>query len=348
MQILQNRSNCMPRPPSVCSSSQLDHQIREVGLHSKSGLPVHREAVQHLTVDSGVPTEDASRNPVCSPTLDDQSKHHSPRPAHIAGHGGVLASLVPRGRLRFLVPVVGRHSMVSEDRQLVRPDHISSVGSVRGGLMGISSSPTGSSPHHQEYRSDFLHGCVQFGLRSPVIYAGSRSTQGQWLASQRLWLFNVLEMQAVINAVRDFLSHLMSRVMRLMADNVVTVAYIKNEGGARSYTLMQMTIRLLKWCDRKAIMSVPVHLPGVLNIHADFLSRVGQTLNTEWTMAMERLRPVFVQCGELQVDLFVTFANRRLVKLHRRIRTSGPSSWTPCRCPGTTGGASCLLYCHSR
>ena len=52
---------------------------------------------------------------------------------------------------------------------------------------------------------------------------------------------------------------------------------------------MQMTIRLLKWCDRKAITLVPVHLPGVYNIQADSLFRVGQTLNTEGTMAMERL-----------------------------------------------------------
>ena len=77
---------------------------------------------------------------------------------------------------------------------------------------------------------------------------------------------------------------------------------------------MQMTIRPLKWCDHKAITFVPVHLPGVHNIHVDSLSRVGQTLNTEWTMAMEHLRPVFAQWGEPQVDLFAIFANRQLIK----------------------------------
>ena len=46
---------------------------------------------------------------------------------------------------------------------------------------------------------------------------GSRSTQGQWLASQRSWHINILEMQAVINAVRDFLPHLRSRVVHLMS-----------------------------------------------------------------------------------------------------------------------------------
>ena len=143
---------------------------------------------------------------------------------------------------------------------------------------------------------------------------GSHSTQGQWSSSQRLCHINVLEMQAVIYAVRDFLPLLRYRVVRLMCDNAVTVAYIKNKGGTRSHPLMQMTIRLLKWCDSKAITLVPVHLPGVRNIQADSLSRVGQTLTTEWTMAMESLRPVFAKWGEPQIDMFATFANRRLVK----------------------------------
>ena len=126
---------------------------------------------------------------------------------------------------------------------------------------------------------------------------GSRWTQGQQSASQRSCHINVLEMQAVIYAVRDFLPHLRSRVVRLMCDNAVTVAYIKNEGGTSSHTLMQMTIRLLKWCDSKATTLVPVHLPGVHNIQADSLSRVGQILTKEWTMAMESLRPVFAKWG---------------------------------------------------
>ena len=148
-------------------------------------------------------------------------------------------------------------------------------------------------------------------LRRPVdpcrySRTDSISTQGQWSASQRSWHINVLEMQAVINAVRDFLPHLRFRVVRLMCDNAVTVAYIKNQGGTRSYTLMQMTIRLLKWCDCKAITLVPVHLPGVHNIQADSLSRVGQTLNTVWTMAMEhttRVCPVGWTTGRLVCDI---------------------------------------------
>ena len=138
-------------------------------LQSKSGLPVHRDAVQHSTVHSGTPTEDASQSPVCSPTLDDQSKLHSPRSALIVGHGGVYGFAGTTGKTPSSSgPVVGRHSMLPEDRELDRPDHSSSVCSVTGVLVGISSSPTGSSPCHQGNGSDFLQGCVQFGLGSPV------------------------------------------------------------------------------------------------------------------------------------------------------------------------------------
>ena len=42
-------------------------------------------------------------------------------------------------------------------------------------------------------------------------------------------------MQAIINAVRGFLPHLGSRVVRLMCNNEVMVAYIKNKGGTQSY-----------------------------------------------------------------------------------------------------------------
>ena len=179
--------------------SRLDHQLREFRSNAKSRLPVHKDAVQHLTVHSGAPAEDASQSPVCSSTLDDQPRHHSRRSSQIAGHGCVYGDTGSTGKTPSSSgPVVGRHSLVLEDRELVWQDHSSSVGSLRGGLVGISSSPTESSPRHQGNGSDSLHGCVQFGLGSPVRL-------GLWSASQRSWHINVLEMQAVIKAVRDFL-----------------------------------------------------------------------------------------------------------------------------------------------
>ena len=151
--------------------SWLDHQLREVWSHTKSRLPVHRDAVQHLTFHSGDPTEDASKGPVSSSALDDRSKHHSQRFAQTSWHVGVHDFAGPARTAPSLSsagPMVGHHSMVPEDRELVRPDSSSTVGSVRDGMVVISSSPARSTPRHQGDGSNSLHGCVQFGLGSPV------------------------------------------------------------------------------------------------------------------------------------------------------------------------------------
>ena len=58
--------------------------------------------------------------------------------------------------------------MVPEDRKLVRLDSSSTVGSVRGGMVVIPSSPARSTPRRQGDGSKSLHRCLQFGLGSPV------------------------------------------------------------------------------------------------------------------------------------------------------------------------------------
>ena len=258
--------------------SRLDHQLREVRPHSKSGLPIHRDAVQHLTIHSGAPTEDASRSPVHSSTLDDQPKHHSLRSAQITGRAGVMASL---GRLclrlvQWWAATAWCQRTGSWTDRITVPQWVLSEVAWWASPAVLQGLPLAT----KETEGTLFTDVSSSGWRAQL---GSCSTQGQWSASQRSWHINALEMQAVINAVRDFLPHLRSRVVRLMCDNAVTVAYIKNEGGTQWYTLMQMTIRLLKWCDHKAITLVPVHLPGVHNIQAYSLSRVGQTLNMEWS-----------------------------------------------------------------
>ena len=87
---------------------------------------------------------------------------------------------------------------------------------------------------------------------------------------------------------------------------------------------MQMTIRLLKCCDSKAIKLVSVHLPGVHNIQVDSLSRVGQTLTMEWTMAMEtRVCQVGRATDRLVCDI------RQQTTRQVRIAVSGPrAEWT--------------------
>ena len=148
--------------------SRLDHQLREVRPHAKSRLPVHWDAVEH-SFHSGAPAENACKGPVSSSALDGQSEHHCQRSAQTSRHAGVHGLAGPaRTAPSSSSPMVGCHSMVPEDRELIRPDSSSTVGSVRGGMVVIPSSPARSTPRHQVDGSNSLHRCVQFGLGSPV------------------------------------------------------------------------------------------------------------------------------------------------------------------------------------
>ena len=109
------------------------------------------------------------QGPVRSSALDYRPEHHSQGSAQASWNVGVHGFAGTTEKTSSSSgPVVGRRSMVPEDRELVRPDHSSSVGSVRGGLVGISSSPARSTPRRKGDGRDSLHGCIQFGLGSPV------------------------------------------------------------------------------------------------------------------------------------------------------------------------------------
>ena len=133
--------------------------------HTKSRLPVHRDAVQHSTFHSGAPAENACKGPVSSSTLDGQSQHNCtdfsacwcswPR---WSGEDGSV----------FVQSNGGPPQHGARGPELVRPDSSSTVGSVRGGMVVIPSSPARSTPRHQGDGSNSLHRCVQFGLGSPV------------------------------------------------------------------------------------------------------------------------------------------------------------------------------------
>ena len=311
-QIHQNRPNCTPRQPSVCSSfsagssttrNQTSFQVRT--------FPVHRDAVQHSTIHSGVPTKDVSQGPVRSSALDYRPEHHSQGSAQASRHVGVhgFAGTTEK-TLSSPGPVVGRPSMVPEDRELVRLDPSSSVVSVRGGLVGISSSPARSTPRRQGDGSDSLQGCVQFGLGSPArltLNTGTVVSISKIVAHQRsgdAGRHQCSERLPPTSEVPDS-----SLVVRQRSD----CGLHQERGGTRSHPLMQLTIRLLKWCNRKAITLVP--------------SICQECTASRWIPCPESARhwprsgrwpwSVYDPClpsGASRRSTLATFANRRLIK----------------------------------
>ena len=163
---------------------------------------------------------------------------------------------------------------------------------------------------NMEQCNDSLHGCVQFGLGSQVrltLDSGTVVSISKIVAHQRSedagWHQHCERLPSsseVPSGVLDLRQHSDCSLHQERGRHTILHTHADDVAPAEVV--------------RKEITLIPVHLPGVHNIQADSLSRVSQTLNTEWTMTMERLRPVFAEWGEPQVDLFATFGNRRLIK----------------------------------
>ena len=74
--------------------------------------------------------------------------------------------------------------------------------------------------------------------------------------------------------------------------------------------------RIRSWCTRQQVTLRARHIPGRLNVIADKLSRLGQTIQTEWSLHPEVFQAICNRWHHHQVDLFATtFYNKNPVVL---------------------------------
>ena len=79
----------------------------------------------------------------------------------------------------------------------------------------------------------------------------------------------------------------------------------------KSGSLCALLWRILSWCTRKQVTLRARHIPGRLNVIADKLSRLGQTIQTEWLLHPEVFKAICSRWHQPQVDLFATrFINK--------------------------------------
>ena len=141
---------------SSTSRSPISHQVK-----TSSSLGCSST----LEVSQWCPTKDASKGPVSSSALDDQSEHQGQRFAKTSRHAGVHG-------LRWS----GEDGSVFVQSNSGPPQHGARgpgtgptgfkfhSGSVRDGMVVIPSSPARSTPRHQGDGSNSLHRCVSISL----------------------------------------------------------------------------------------------------------------------------------------------------------------------------------------
>ncbi len=137
-----------------------------------------------------------------------------------------------------------------------------------------------------------------------AVFEG-RPASGEWKEEFLFWHINCLELRAVFLALKYFLPVLGEHHVIVRTDNMAVVSHINRQGGSRSRTLDRLARHLLLWSQDKFLSLRAVHVPGVLNLAADFLLR--QKLKPgEWMLNRQTVSQIWDLFGKAEVDLFAS------------------------------------------
>jgi len=135
---------------------------------------------------------------------------------------------------------------------------------------------------------------------------------GLWTKLEQGLHINLLELKAILLALRHFISYLRGKVVMVLCDNSTAVAYLKNQGGTKVAQNMALSWLILTFIEKHKIQLQVRHIPGHLNVVADRLSRRGQILQTEWSLSPQVFHQLCKIRSKPMIDLFATSLNRKL------------------------------------
>ena len=143
-------------------------------------------------------------------------------------------------------------------------------------------------------------------------HLNEHTARGSWSLPESKLHINYLELKAVFLALKEFPDLCSDKIVLVATDNTTVVSYINKEGGMRSGSLCVLW-RILTWCTRQQVTLKARHIPGWLNVVADKLSRLGQTIQTEWSLLPDVFQTICNRWHRPQIDLFATRFNNKLL-----------------------------------
>ena len=143
-------------------------------------------------------------------------------------------------------------------------------------------------------------------------HLGQNSTGGVSSVTEKHLHINLLELKAVLLALRFFQTDCRNNQVLIASDNTSVVAYINKQGGTRSAELCALMWRILTWCHQNNVTLRARHVPGSLNVIVDGLSRRNQIQPTEWSLSPQIFKQISKLWKSPQVDLFATSLNKKL------------------------------------
>ena len=131
-------------------------------------------------------------------------------------------------------------------------------------------------------------------------HLNERTARGSWSLPESKLHINYLELKVVFLALKEFQDLCIDKIVLVATDNTTVVSYINKEGAMRSGPLCTLLWRILTWCTRHQVTLKARHIPGRLNVVADKLFQLGQTIQT--VVPPSRGLPSYMQQVELASD----------------------------------------------
>lgn len=134
---------------------------------------------------------------------------------------------------------------------------------------------------------------------------------GKWTDEEKSDHINVLELKAVLNGLLSLCNDLHNKHIKLYIDNMTAVAYIRNMGGTHSIKCNEVARDIWEWAISRNNWLLPCYIPGILNVEADFASRVFDD-TTEWMLHKKVFQDITSVFGIPDIDLFASNMNHQL------------------------------------
>ena len=139
-----------------------------------------------------------------------------------------------------------------------------------------------------------------------------KPVSGLWSGPQLQEHINILEMRAVLLALKHFQEVIQGQSLLVATDNTTVVAYLQNQGGTHSRSLYLLCRDILLLCNHLNTPLVVRHVPGKQNLVADALSRSCVPVNTEWELHPSVFQQIIHRWDRPLIDLFATSLNHKL------------------------------------
>jgi ribonuclease HI len=134
---------------------------------------------------------------------------------------------------------------------------------------------------------------------------------GTWPTELLLLHSNEKELLAVHYALER--AALSNGLVQVYTDNTSVVAVLNRQGTVHSFSLQRLSYLLFEMLQASQLQVRAAHIPGVLNLQADILSRPNKIYSTEWSLDQAVFRWLCATFNfSPKIDVFATSANTQL------------------------------------